>query len=282
MTEMPTPGGAPPQSFEEGMLLSLLANSKFLEALSKMQYETLVVLKDMQRRLVPSSDKQLYLTLPDAGGMYSIGAGATTIDFENGVVLHSSGAEANMRSSLRTQGLVEMRSFILVTQDAVDVSLDGGGKYTLGAGERLCIGDFAFKTLYIEASEGTYIKLMASTTPEMTSFYDRYFSQDLEDVLGKLTEDSYDADLTVAQTITLDTGSSMSRITVEAYGEADKDTDWYLEASNDGSHWFEIDTAEAQTAYHWGGHNATQYIRLTSAAAGVAGDKVSLVLTATR
>lgn len=276
------PGGAPERKpYEDDMITGLLANSKYLEAIAKIDLESYAILTAIKERL-KAERKHLYLTLPDGGGLQGIQAGATEINFYTGEIMHPDGTVTTMRSSLKTQELEFMRSFVLVTQGSIDFSIDGGGFYTLGAGERFSLADYDFRSLYISATTAGYFKLLASSTPEMTSFYDRYFSQDLETSLGPMVEELYDALENVQQRVTLDTGASMYRVNLEAYGTASTATDWTLEASNDNVHWFDIDSEEAQATYHFGGHNATQYIRLTSAAGGGAGDKVSLVLTSTR
>ena len=102
---------------------------------------------------------------------------------------------------------------------------------------------------------------------------------------GKLTNiydvrpsELYGADETVVQSVTLDCLAEGKR-NVEIYAKATAATDFTLEASADNTHWFPINTYSAVTAAHDGFINATRYIKLSSATAGVAGDTVNLLIT---
>jgi hypothetical protein len=173
-----------------------------------------------------------------------------------------------------------MRSLVFVTSGQVGLSIDGGGFFTLEAGEKIVMADYAFKTIYLDVPDTIYVKLMASTTPEMTVMYDRFFSEDLSTVFAPLEVSLYDADERTSQIVNLDL-TSHGRGQVEAFGTASTATDFTLETSNDNIHWFTVDTQRTND-YHEGFLNAARYVRLRSAVNGIAGDKVSLVLIATR
>ena len=88
----------------------------------------------------------------------------------------------------------------------------------------------------------------------------------------------YNADETVAQSITLDTEG---RSTLEVFAIADVATNFYLDVSVDNSVWTtDFFTWLNVTEVREGFMNAYRFIRLRSDAAGSAGNKVSLVLTA--
>jgi len=95
-----------------------------------------------------------------------------------------------------------------------------------------------------------------------------------------LTAELYGADLTVAQSVTLDLGAE-GRDNIEIIGRSSVATTFTLEASADNVNWYTIETFSAVTLAHAGYNNAFRYIRLSSAAAGAATDTVDLVITAT-
>ena len=95
-----------------------------------------------------------------------------------------------------------------------------------------------------------------------------------------------DADLTTAQSITLDT---KGKRTLEVYAYATAATTFHLDASNDGTNWIEdvhMDTSTTTnpwasvTRVNEGFFNSYRYVRLRSEAAGSSGDKVTLILVA--
>jgi hypothetical protein len=86
------------------------------------------------------------------------------------------------------------------------------------------------------------------------------------------------ADETVAQSVTLDTKGHKL---VEVWAEATAATTFTLEFSNDNINWVTYYTsAAAETEYKNTLWNGFRYVRLSSAAAGVAGDTVTLILAA--
>jgi hypothetical protein len=87
------------------------------------------------------------------------------------------------------------------------------------------------------------------------------------------------ADLTVAQSITLDADG---RTLLEIHAASSAATDYTLEASADNTNFFTLATWAAVTGIDETWTIGWQYIRLSSAAAGVAGDTVTLVLSAGR
>ena len=88
----------------------------------------------------------------------------------------------------------------------------------------------------------------------------------------------YDADETVAQSVSLDCLVEGKR-NIEIYAKASVATDFTLDGSVDNTHFYTIKTYSAVTSVHEGFLNATRYIKLSSAAAGVAGDLVDLIVT---
>lgn len=230
---------------------------------------------------VHASEKEIYLTIPDGGGLYTLEAGATTIDFEFGKIIQPDGTEVPLRTGLKVQGLPVMRSFLLTTAGDLQFSIDGQGFYTLGAGERYSARGLQFKQLYIDTNTQTYIKLIAATIPEMTTMYDRFLSADFESTFGSVKQELYSADETAAQMVFEDFGS-VGKLTVEVFAKADVATNFYLEASTDNSHWFSIEGVTGVTDWHTGYLNSVEYVRLRSDAAGAPGNKVSLILSASR
>jgi len=99
----------------------------------------------------------------------------------------------------------------------------------------------------------------------------------LQSVLPKKAE-LYGADETVAQSISLDVGGFKL---VEVYCVADAATTFTVQFSWDNTHWFTYYTSPAaETKYSDVFWTAAQYIKVSSAAAGAAGNKVSLVIGA--
>ena len=85
------------------------------------------------------------------------------------------------------------------------------------------------------------------------------------------------ADETIAQSITLDTGG---KILLEVYAKADASTTFHLDVSTDNTNWildYKTYTGTLVQDTLW---NGFQYVRLRSDAAGVAGNKVTLILSA--
>ena len=88
----------------------------------------------------------------------------------------------------------------------------------------------------------------------------------------------YLADETVARSITLDTEG---RSTLEVLALADAATNFHLDVSVDNSTWItDFSVWPNVTGVKEGFINAYRFLRLRSDAAGVSGNKVSLVLTA--
>ena len=87
------------------------------------------------------------------------------------------------------------------------------------------------------------------------------------------------ADETSAQEVSVDLEDFFGRI-VEIYCEATTATNFYLDASTDGSNWFNIKSWSSTTKVHEGFFNAFRYLKLRSDAAGSSGDTVTLIITA--
>jgi len=94
-----------------------------------------------------------------------------------------------------------------------------------------------------------------------------------------LTKELYEADETSAQEVFLDL-EKVGRSKVCIIAKASVATDFIVQASADNIHWYDVETFSAVTSaykvYDW----ATRYVKLKSAAAGVAGDTVDLILSA--
>jgi len=239
-------------------------------------------LKSIRTAVSPKlSDRSYYVSIPDGGGVYTLAPGATTIDFYEGDITPPTGRKVKLRAGLKGKGLDEMRSVVMVTSGPITISLDGAGKFNLEAGEKLALGEFGFKNIYIESAVAGSIRLIAATTPSFTVFYDKYFSAELLAATGPVDDTLYDVTMASAQTVSLDLGD-MRRMLVEAYGQADAATTFTLETSDDTMHWFVVETEAGVTHYSFGGANTKRYIRLTSASAGAPGDEVSLTLSAVR
>ena len=87
-----------------------------------------------------------------------------------------------------------------------------------------------------------------------------------------------DADETASQSIVLDTEG---RSLVSVYAKADVATTFHLDGSNDGVNWFtDLLVYSGVTVVNDAVKTAFRYIRLRSDAAGVSGNKVTLVLAA--
>ena len=226
------------------------------------------------------SEFSFYVTVPDGGGRWNITPGATTVDFMEGTITDPAGKTTNLRLGLRGRNVDEMRSLMFVTSDDIKISLDGQGKFDLEAGEKFAIAEYGFKTIYLESKVSGTIKLMASTSPSFTVFYDKYFAAELQTAMGPIDDTVYDTELNKPQMVELDLGT-MRRMLVEGYGIADKTTTFTMETSDDYVHWFTVESEKGKT-YSFGGGNTKRYIRLSSAAAGIAGDLVSLTLSAVR
>jgi hypothetical protein len=88
----------------------------------------------------------------------------------------------------------------------------------------------------------------------------------------------YSADETVAQSVTLDTEG---RPTLEVFALADAATTFKLDVSVDGTMWINnFQVWSSVTSVKAGYLNAYRFVRLRSDAAGSAGNKVTLILTA--
>jgi len=105
----------------------------------------------------------------------------------------------------------------------------------------------------------------------------------LSSLLSKFTNVSsslFGADETVDQSITLDVDG---RTVLEVYAKATTATDFHLDVSLDNVTWISsYKSWSGVTEVKEGYFNAFRYIRLRSIGAGVAGDTVDLVLTASR
>ncbi|MBW2672640.1 MAG: hypothetical protein JRD89_04380 [Deltaproteobacteria bacterium] len=113
---------------------------------------------------VPRPD--VYITFPPEGGWESVPKGTTTADLFMGVVTLPDGTRKKMSGSLSATGFGFARSVLVEATKEVIVNLDGRGKFTISAGEFLPILFQRFRTVYIETTEDTSIRLWASTNPE--------------------------------------------------------------------------------------------------------------------
>lgn len=115
-------------------------------------------------REIPRPD--VYITFPPEGGWESVPKGTTTADLFMGVVTLPDGTRKKMSGGLSRAGFEFARSVLVEATKEVTVNLDGRGKFTVGAGELLPIVFQRFRTVYIETTEDTSIRLWASTDPE--------------------------------------------------------------------------------------------------------------------
>jgi len=99
--------------------------------------------------------------------------------------------------------------------------------------------------------------------------------------LGIRKAEAYGKDLTVEQTIKLDTGLDVHTV-IEIIGKSSAPTTFILECSVDETHWYEVRRWTYTTWAHGGFMNATRWVRLRSLAAGTAGDTVDLIISAMR
>lgn len=276
----------PEQRFQYEMLCGnrrtdtlLLTMNNLLAADAQLQMMNSTTLSNIARA-IKAVGKQLYISIPDSGGVHQLQAGTTVIDFVEGTITEPVNGTTNLRTSLKVQNVDEMRSLVISTTAELSISIDGGGFFTLDAGDKLATSDFGFKILYLDSTSGGYIKMMASTTPDLTVMYDRAMAEDLNDFFAPLASTLYDADETVGQSVTLDL-TTFGRSIVEAIGTGTVATPFTLSASDDNSHWFTIET-EDTASFHHGYENTFRYVRFGSTAGGVPGNKVSLVLKASR
>lgn len=238
-------------------------------------------LKEIKALLTPpKEDQPRYVTLPDAGGSFTLPIGMTVIDFHNGTVTLPNGNKINLRLRLKQFGLEKMKSIMFTTSQPLSFGFDGAGLFDLQAGEKIALGDFPFKEIFLQSAVVGSIRLMAAVTPQFTVFHDRYFANDFQDTQGPLNESLYSVDLTIPQMLELDTGTT-GKMYIEAFGTSTVPTQYLLETSDDGVHWFTVES-ETTNAYTFGGGNTKEFIRFTSSAAGVAGNTVSLSLSASR
>jgi len=124
------------------------------------------------------------------------------------------------------------------------------------------------------ATETTLSSVLARLDITLSSLRDAILAE--EHVYSQLV----DANETSAQSITLDTkGHKM----LEVYASATSPTTFTLEVSHDGSNWIPFYTSPSPETTYGGDQtlwNGYKYARLSSAAAGSSGDKVSLYLGA--
>ncbi len=92
-----------------------------------------------------------------------------------------------------------------------------------------------------------------------------------------LSETLINADETAAQSITLDTKGYKI---VSIYCEATAATDFTIELSPDNTNWWTYHTASSVTSYNDTITTAFRYVKVSSAAAGAAGDTVTLMISA--
>jgi hypothetical protein len=239
---------------------------------------SLVTLSQGGKVTTALEDVPVYVTIPDGGDAYALAAGDTYIDFYLGTITSPTGGESRLRLGLKGKGMKYMRSFLIVTDRTIKVSLDGGGFHSLKAGEGIAFGGFPVRQVYIQATEATAIRCIASTATQLTTFYDRAFSTDNPSVppLETSLEDASTAD---AQTISLDLGD-FSRNKVEVFGTSTVALDWYYETSPDNEHWWTEEAFSGETSIHTGYDNVCRYQRLRTAA-GAAGT-VSMFMVAGR
>lgn len=126
--------------------------------------------------------------------------------------------------------------------------------------------------LSTRASESTLSSILAQLDITLSALRDALLGEE------HVYSQTINADETVAQSITLDTKGHKL---LEVWAEASAATTFTLEFSNDNTNWVTYYTsATAETEYKktlWCGF---RYVRLSSAAAGAAGDTVTLILSA--
>jgi hypothetical protein len=150
----------------------------------------------------------------------------------------------------------------------LDITLSALRDALRGTGTR----DFTTLETDLEAVLGQLDVLLSTRATEATLAA-------LRDKLLNVYSQLIGADLTVAQSTTLDVDG---RTLLEIHAASSAATDYTLEASADNTNFFTLATWAAVTAIDETWTIGWRYIRLSSAAAGVAGDTVTLVLSAGR
>ena len=224
-------------------------------------FQSLVTLTDSGVH-VAFEDQPIYVTVPDGGSTYAIPAGETYIDFREGTINRSDGVQEHMRINLRSHNQKFMRSYLIIADQDVMVSLDGGGLWTLRANEGICEAR-PVTQIYIGATVPTNIRIRATTSPQMTMFYDRTFSPD--NPLEPPTEPATTGPVTsaVAQSVELDLGE-YGRSLVEVFGSSTVATNFYYDTSPDKVNWFNEETWSNVTEAHDGYDNVARYQRMRS------------------
>jgi hypothetical protein len=271
-----------PSSLDEALgraLAGQLVTGQGMAILLELVNRNLIEIKELLK--VPIDEKPRYVTIPDQGGTFPLPVGTTTIDFHAGTITLPTGTVLNLRMNLKQFNIEKMRSVMFVCTAPLMYSFDGGGQFSLKAGEKIALGDFPFKYLYFQTAVPNSIQLMAAVTPQFTVFYDRYFANEFIDSQGPLNQSIYSADLTKPQTVSLDLGATTGRMLIEAFANSDVATTFTLSTSSDNVHWFVVET-ETTTAYSFGGGNCLEFVQLASAAAGTPGNKISMSLSAIR
>lgn len=248
------------------------ANAEAMETVSNCLMSLVTVTADGKVHM-GLEEKPLYVSIPDSGDTYEVLAGDTYIDFHRGVISKPDGTQEALRFSLKKEGRKYMRSCLIVADQEIVYSVDGGGYQTLRAGERISLTDDVITQLYLRAETAANVRIRASTSPRMTNFYD----QAIDVAYRTLTDALYDADSSAACSVEVDT-TEYGRPTVEILASASSALDFVLEASLDNEHWFTVETFTAQTSVHYAYTNAMRYLRFSTAS--TAAGTVSMLLMA--
>ena len=181
------------------------------------------------------------LSYPKDGTRASLGAGVTTIDFDAGTIVDSTGAVTQMSSSLRRHGKEFMQSAALNVDHDVVIQFDQHDKIPVRAHAWYHGNQQEFTQIRITATEATTFFVTVSTAPALIDMQDSYAhksNDEIEDwtavaqnTVGESSEydvsDAYGAVMHIQAALDTTTAHTGTRFVVQVSAADSGNEDWH-------------------------------------------------------
>ena len=142
----------------------------------------LSMIEDRHDKVEELKDDIWQLSYPNDGTRASLGTGTTTIDFEAGTIVDSTGAVTRTSSSLRKHGKEFMQSVALTADHDVEIKFDQHDKIPVRAHAWYHGNQQEFTQLRIKTTEATDVFVTVSTAPALIDMQDSYIHKSNDEI----------------------------------------------------------------------------------------------------
>ena len=108
----------------------------------------------------------VFWTYPYTGATATLAAGVTTLNFEAGTIMDTSGTVTNMQHSLHSEGKDFLRSLYVNSDKAIKIQMDDSDQIFVDDAKDFQGTYFQFKRVRITCTENTNVFVLACSNPE--------------------------------------------------------------------------------------------------------------------